>query len=114
MKKDLLREKSYAITLQIIKLSKYLQAEHKAYILSKETICSGTSMGALTYKTQCAQSKVYSLHKLMIANETKYWLLLFKESEYLNDKMLQSIQSEINKLLKLLIFGTKKIKENPK
>ncbi|QOR62146.1 four helix bundle protein [Sulfurovum sp. ST-21] len=118
MKKDLLREKSFAFALRIIKLSQYLQTEHKEYILSKQIIRSGTSIGALIREAQYAQSKADFLHKLTIAlkeaNETEYWLLLLKESGYLNDKMLQSIQPEIDELLKLLISSTKKIKENLK
>ncbi len=118
MKRDLLREKSFAFALRIIKLSQYLQTDHKEYILSKQIIRSGTSIGALIREAQYAQSKADFLHKLTIAlkeaNETEYWLLLLKESGYLNDKMLQSIQPEIDELLKLLISSTKKIKENLK
>ena len=118
MKKDLLREKSFAFALRIIKLSQYLQKDHKEYVLSKQIIRSGTSIGALIREAQYAQSKADFLHKLTIAlkeaNETEYWLLLLKESGYLNDKMLQSIQPEIDELLKLLISSTKKIKENLK
>jgi len=118
MKKDLLREKSFAFALRIIKLSQYLQKDHKEYVLSKQIIRSGTSIGALIREAQYAQSKADFLHKLTIAlkeaNETEYWLLLLKESGYLNDKMLQSIQPEIDELLKLLISSTKKIKESLK
>ncbi|SFV59843.1 ATPase involved in DNA repair [hydrothermal vent metagenome] len=118
MKKDLLREKSFAFALRIIKLSQYLQKEHKEYILSKQVIRSGTSIGALIREAQYAQSKADFLHKLTIAlkeaNETEYWLLLLNKSGYLDNKMLQSIQPEIDELLKLLISSTKKIKENLK
>ena len=118
MKKDLLRERSFAFALRIIKLSQYLQKEHKEYILSKQIIRSGTSIGALIREAQYAQSKADFLHKLTIAlkeaNETEYWILLLNKSGYLDDKMLQSIQPEIDELLKLLISSTKKIKENMK
>ncbi len=118
MKKDLLRTKSFAFALRIIKLSQYLQTNHKEYILSKQIIRSGTSIGALVREAQYAQSKADFLHKLTIAlkeaNETEYWLLLLNKSGYLDDKMLQSIQPEIDELLKLLISSTKKIKENLK
>ena len=112
MKKDLLREKSFAFALRIIKLSQYLQKDHKEYVLSKQIIRSGTSIGALVREAQYAQSKADFLHKLTIAlkeaNETEYWLLLLKESGYINDKMFQSIQPEIDELLKLLISSTKR------
>ena len=116
MKKDLLREKSFSFALRIIKLSKYLQSTHKEYVLSKQILRSGTSVGALIREAQYAQSKADFLHKLMIAlkeaNETEYWLLLLKESNYLDEKMFESIHPEIHVLLKLLISSTKTIKDN--
>ncbi len=116
MKKDLLRKKSFSFALRIIKLSKYLQNTHKEYILSKQILRSGTSVGALIREAQYAQSKADFLHKLTIAlkeaNETEYWLLLLKESNYLDEKMFHSIYPEIDELLKLLISSTKTVKKN--
>ncbi len=116
MKKDLLREKSFSFALRIIKLSKYLQSTHKEYVLSKQILRSGTSVGALIREAQYAQSKADFLHKLTIAlkeaNETEYWLLLLKESDYLDEKMFHSIYPEIDELLKLLISSTKTVKKN--
>jgi len=116
MKKDLLRKKSFSFALRIVKLSKYLQKEQREYILSKQVLRSGTSIGALIREAQYAQSKADFLHKLMIAlkeaNETEYWLQLLKESDYITKKMYDSIYPEIDELLKLLITSTKKIKEN--
>jgi len=115
MKKDLLRNKSFSFALRIVKLSKYLQEEHKEYILSKQILRSGTAIGALIREAQYAQSKADFLHKLMIAlkeaNETEYWLLLLKESEFISIKMFESIYPEVDELLKLLISSTKTIKE---
>ncbi|MBD3792468.1 MAG: four helix bundle protein [Campylobacterales bacterium] len=115
MKKDLLRNKSFSFALRIVKLSKYLQEEHKEYILSKQIFRSGTAIGALIREAQYAQSKADFLHKLMIAlkeaNETEYWLLLLKESEFISIKMFESIYPEVDELLKLLISSTKTIKE---
>lgn len=116
MKKDLLREKSFSFALRIVKLSKYLQEDHKEYILSKQILSSGTSIGALVREAQYAQSKADFLHKLTIAlkeaNETEYWLLLLKESNYLDEKIFESIYPKIDELLKLLISSTKTIKKN--
>jgi len=115
MKKDLLRNKSFSFALRIVKLSKYLQEEHKEYILSKQILRSGTSIGALVREAQYAQSKADFLHKLTIAlkeaNETEYWLLLLKESEFISINMFESIYPDIDELLKLLISSTKTIKE---
>jgi four helix bundle protein len=116
MKKDLLREKSFSFALCIVKLSKYLQEQHKEYILSKQVLRSGTAVGALIREAQYAQSKADFLHKLTIAlkeaNETEYWLLLLKESNYLDEKIFESIYPKIDELLKLLISSTKTIKKN--
>ena len=115
MRKDLLRAKSFSFALRIIKLSKYLQYKHNEYILSKQILRSGTSIGALIREAQYAQSKADFLHKLTIAlkeaNETEYWLQLLKESDYISDSMYKSIYPDIDELLKLLITSTKTIKE---
>ncbi|MDD3592657.1 MAG: four helix bundle protein [Sulfurovum sp.] len=112
--KSILRNKSFQFALRIIKLSKYLQEQHKEYILSKQILRSGTSVGALVREAQYAQSKADFLHKLTIAlkeaNETEYWLLLLFESEYIDDKMFNSINPDIKELLKLLISSTKTVK----
>jgi len=114
MDNSILREKSFQFALRIIKLSKYLQKDHKEYILSKQILRSGTSIGALVREAQYAQSKADFLHKLMIslkeANETEYWLLLLFESSYIDQKMFNSIYPDIKELLKLLISSTKTIK----
>ncbi|MDQ1326216.1 MAG: hypothetical protein QG564_1341 [Campylobacterota bacterium] len=112
--KSILRNKSFQFALRIIKLSKYLQEEHEEYILSKQILRSGTSIGALVREAQYAQSKADFLHKLMIAlkeaNETEYWLLLLFESKYIDEKMFNSIDPDIKELLKLLISSTKTVK----
>ena len=114
MKESVLLEKSLDFALRIIKLSRYLQQEHKEYILSKQIVRSGTAIGALIREAQYAQSKADFLHKLTIAlketNETKYWLQLLVRSDYINQNMFQSIEPDAEELLKLLIASTKTIK----
>ena len=114
MDNSILREKSFHFALRIIKLSQYLQQEHKEYILSKQILRSGTAIGALVKEAQYAQSKADFLHKLTIAlkeaNETEYWLLLLVESHYITDTMFKSIDPQIKELLKLLVSSTKTIK----
>lgn len=114
-KNDPLSDKSFSFALRVIKLSQYMQTEHKEYVLSKQVLRSGTAIGALIREAKYAQSKADFLNKLMIAlketNETKYWLELLYHSGYLNEKMYQSIEPEISALLKLLISSTKTVKE---
>jgi len=114
MENSILRDKSFKFALRTIKLTKYLQNTHKEYILSKQILRSGTSIGALIREAQYAQSKADFLHKLTIAlkeaNETEYWLLLLSKSDYLDEKMFNSIYPDIKELLKLLISSTKTVK----
>ena len=114
---DPLAEKSFSFALRIIKLYKYMQSQHKEFILSKQVLRSGTSIGALIREAKYAQSKADFLHKLMIAlkeaNETQYWLELLWRPNYIDTKMYQSIEPDIKTLLKLLISSTKTIKQGP-
>ena len=114
--KSILEDQSFSFALRIIKLNKYLQKSHKEYVLSKQILRSGTAIGALMQEAKYAQSRADYLHKQMIAlkeaNETKYWLRLLVESEYIDKKMFASIYPEIEALVKMLIASTKKIKEN--
>ena len=110
-----LNEKSFSFSLRIIKLFKYMQNNHKEYILSKQILRSGTAIGALIREAKYAQSKADFLNKLMIAlkeaNETKYWLELLHQSNYIDQKMYKSIEPDIDALLKLLVSSTKTIKK---
>jgi len=112
---DPLSEKSFSFALRIVKLCKYLQSDHKEYILSKQILRSGTAIGALVAEAKYAQSKADFLNKLMIAlkeaNETKYWINLLYYSEYITQHMHQSISPEIDSLLKLLVASTKTTKK---
>jgi len=112
---DPLNEKSFSFSLRIIKLFKYMQNNHKEYILSKQILRSGTAIGALIREAKYAQSKADFLNKLMIAlkeaNETKYWLELLHQSNYIDQKMYKSIEPDIDTLLKLLVASTKTIKK---
>ncbi|WP_457608434.1 four helix bundle protein [Nitratifractor sp.] len=114
---NLLRSKSFDFALRIIKLSRYLQSELSEYILSKQLLRSGTAVGALIREAQYAQSDSDFLHKLSIAlkeaNETEYWIQLLYQSEYLSEKMFQSIHPDIRELIKLLVASTKTLKEKP-
>jgi len=114
-RKSILEEKSFVFALRIIKLNNYLKANHKEYILSKQIMRSGTAIGALMSEARYAQSRADYLNKQYIAlkeaNETKYWLSLLKESDYINKKMFDSLYPEIMELIKMLVSSTKSIKE---
>ena len=83
MRENVLKEKSYAFALRIVKLYKYL-CTHKEYVLSKQVLRSGTAVGALVSEAEFGQSKADFISKLSIAlkeaNETLYWLSLLKDA----------------------------------
>jgi four helix bundle protein len=116
VKESILLDKSLSFALRVVKLSRYLQDSHKEYVLSRQVLRSGTAIGALIREAQYAQSKADFLNKLTIAlkeaNETKYWLHILAESEYITQTMYQSIEPEAEELLKLLIASTKTVKNN--
>ncbi len=88
MKNNIVADKSYAFALRIIKLYRYLISEQKEYVLSKQILRSGTSIGALIKEAEHAQSKKDFINKMNIAlkeaNETEYWLMLLKDSDYIS------------------------------
>ena len=82
---NILKEKSFSFALRVVKLFQYLQNEKKEYILSKQLMRSGTSVGALYREAEHAESKADFIHKLAIAqkgcNESLYWLELLNQAQ---------------------------------
>jgi four helix bundle protein len=109
-----LKEKSYKFALRIIKLYKYLVAENKEYVLSKQILRSGTAIGALISEAKFGQSKADFISKMNIAlkeaNETDYWLSLLKDSGYIDEKQYKSLSKEINELISMLVSTVKTLK----
>ena len=117
-KENVVAEKSYAFALRVIKLYKFLVEDKKEYVLSKQILRSGTAIGALIKESEHAQSKADFIHKLNIAlkeaNETSYWLMLLKDSEYIDESSFNSIHTDCVELLKLLISIVKTNKQQLK
>jgi len=93
---------SKAFAIRIIKLYKYLKENKQVYVLSKQVLRSGTSIGANVRESVNAQSRMDFINKLNIAlkeaNETEYWLELLHESDVLDDKQFESIYNDCGKL----------------
>ena len=106
--------KSYAFALRVVKLYKYLIEEKKEFVLSKQLLRSGTSIGALIKEGEHAQSKADFLHKMNIAlkeaNETQYWIELLRDSEYLSTSQSFSILEDSTELIRLLVCIVKTTK----
>jgi four helix bundle protein len=113
---SILERKSYDFSIRVVKCSAYLQQEKREYILSKQLVRAGTAIGALIAESKYAQSKADFLNKLYIslkeANETKYWLRLLRDCDYLNEAMSESLLDDIEHLIKMLSSSTKTTKEN--
>lgn len=106
MKNNIIKEKSYVFAIRIVKLYKHLAESKKEFVLSKQLLRSGTAIGALVRESEHAESKADFVHKLSIAlkeaNETEYWLMLLKDTDYISAKEFESIIADIAELLKLL------------
>ena len=114
--KNVVKEKSFAFAIRIVKLYQYLVKEKKEFVMSKQLLRSGTSIGAMVRESEHAESKADFVHKLSIAlkeaNETEYWLELMTETQYLGQTQLESIQTDIIEILKLLTSILKTGKSN--
>jgi len=114
-KENILREKSYSFALRVIKLYKYLCDEKREYVMSKQVLRSGTSIGAMVRESEFAQSKADFINKLSIAlkeaNETDYWLLLLKDSNYITKNMYNSVNIDIKEIISLLVSSVKTAKK---
>jgi four helix bundle protein len=115
IKQNISLVKSKLFALRIIKLYKHLVDKKKEFILSKQILRSGTSIGANLAESECAISKNDFISKIYIALkecvETQYWLELLKESEYITEKEFVSIFIDCNEITKILNKTTKTLKE---
>ncbi|MBC3787828.1 four helix bundle protein [Spirosoma utsteinense] len=105
-KENVVREKSFRFAIRIIRLYQYLKDRQKEYVLSKQLLRSGTSVGANIREADNAESKADFIHKMGIAqkevDETMYWLELLKETDYLLENEFVSIHKDADELLKLI------------
>ena len=111
---NILHTKSYAFAIRTVNLSRYLNNEQKEYILSKQILRSGTSIGALVSESEFAQSTADFINKLTIslkeANETKYWINLLYDTKTITQNMYESLIYDIKEIISLLVSIIKKLK----
>ena len=107
MKENIVQNKSYTFSLRIIKLYKHLIEDKKEYVLSKQVLRSGTSVGANIEEGVAAQSRKDFIYKLSIshkeARETHYWIRLLRDSDFMEKKLAESILTDCEELIKLLV-----------
>ncbi|MEI9945111.1 MAG: four helix bundle protein [Chitinophagaceae bacterium] len=104
-KDNIIVQKSYGFALQIIQLYKFL-IDKKEYVLSKQILRSGTSVGANIHEAIAGESKKDFVHKLGIAvkeaRETSYWLNLLKDSEYISIEEFNKLNNSCDEIIRIL------------
>ena len=111
MKENTVQQKSIDFAIRVVKLYKYLKEQKSEYILSKQLVRSGTSVGANVSEAQRAQSKADFSAKMYVAlkeaEESSYWILLLKEAGFLTDKEFDSMDKDCEELINMLAAITK-------
>jgi four helix bundle protein len=106
MKNNIVVDKSYAFSLRIVKMYRFLVQNEKEFVLSKQVLRSGTSIGANVEEAIGGQSSKDFISKLSIAykeaRETHYWIRLLRDSEFLKEKLASSMLKDCDELLKII------------
>lgn len=106
MKENIIQQKSFAFAIRIVNPYKYLQTDKKEFVLSKQLLRSGTSIGVNVEEAMGGQSKNDFIAKISIsykeARETMYWVKLLKATLYLEEKKADSIMNDAEELCKIL------------
>ena len=116
MSENIISDKSFGFAIRTVNLYKHLTAEKNEFVLSKQLLRSGTSIGANVAEAERGQSKADFNAKMNIAlkeaNETYYWLRLLHQTDYLTDKEFKSLETDIDEIIAILVSICKKT--NPK
>lgn len=117
MKSSALQNKSYAFAIRVVKMFQFLSADKREFVLSKQALRSGTSVGANIAEAGYAQSKADFIAKLSVAakeaHETQFWLRLLHDTSYLDTRMYDSLQKDLSEVLRLLTASLKTAKSTP-
>ncbi|MCP5351867.1 MAG: four helix bundle protein [Chromatiales bacterium] len=99
-------DKSFAFAVRVVNMARHLQGERREFVLSKQVLRSGTSVGANVEEARAAQSRKDFIAKMAIASkearETRYWLRLLAETSYLESTQAQSMLSDCEELMRML------------
>jgi four helix bundle protein len=111
---SVLRAKSYAFAIRVVKLSQSLQSDRKEFVLSKQVLRSGTAIGALLCEAEFGQSRADFVNKVSIAlkesNETEYWLSILRDTGYLEEELYMSLAFDCKQLIAMLVATIKTMK----
>ena len=113
-----LLEKTISFVIRIVKCFQYLQNEKNEYVMSKQLLRSGTSIGANVHEAIFGQSRADFANKLNIslkeASETSYWIVILSRTGYLDDKIYESLKSDIDEIIRIIIASLKTTRKNEK
>ncbi|MCK9640955.1 MAG: four helix bundle protein [Prolixibacteraceae bacterium] len=111
MKQSVLRDKSYIFALEIVKICRTLANVEKEYVLSRQLLKSGTSIGALIREAEHAQSSADFISKMSIslkeANETEYWIMLLRDSNLIDATLANQLILSNTELIRMLVATIK-------
>ena len=106
MKENVVQQKSFAFAIRVVNAYKYLTEQKKEFVLSKQLLRWGTSIGANVEEATGGQSKKDFIAKISIsykeARDTKYWLNLLTATDYLDEKLSKSLLDDVEELCKIL------------
>ena len=113
---NLIDNKTKGFAIRIIKFTRFLQEEKKEYILSKQILRSGTSIGANTRERKNAQSKADFINKFSIAlkeaDETQYWLELLYGSDVIDAEIFDSLNNDLKEIIAIITASIKTVKKD--
>ena len=116
MKENIIKNKSFDFAVRIVKLNQYLCNNKKEFVLSKQLLRSGTSVGAMVREAEHAETKADFKHKMGIAqkeiNETLYWLELLKATDYLTTEQFEDMNAHAVEIIKIITTIIKTTKAN--
>lgn len=111
------REKSYAFALRIVDVTKRLREEKREYVLTKQVLRSGTSIGANVEEAAAGLTRKDFAAKLSVASkearETRYWLRLLRDSGYIDTETAGSLLVDCEELVRMLTSSVKSVQESP-
>ena len=108
------KSKSFVFAVRVVKLYQFLVDQKKEFVLAKQLLRSGTSVGAMIREAEHAESRNDFKHKMSVAqkeiNESIYWLELLKETKFLSKKEFDSLNADAVELIKMVTAIIKTIK----
>lgn len=116
MKENIVKNKSFDFAVKVVKLYQFLCDQKREFVLSKQLLKSGTSVGSMIREAEHAETKNDFKHKMGIAqkeiNETIYWLELLKATDYLSQEQFENINNDAVEIIKLVTAIIKSTKNN--